>query len=185
MLTETLERILAWLQAHDQPAAASLQPGLSQAEIEAKVKELPFRLPQEVYELYQWRNGDPAGHELFPYHVFLPLEEAVHRLGSRHQLPEPWDPKWFPIFDFDESYYVVICDETDTEASPTFLIDEIPEFCVEYATLTHMIRTVAECYEAGAYYLNDQGVLDIDYEKIEPIRQRYVSDGDSDGLEAS
>jgi len=33
------------------------QPGLKSKEIDEITKDLPFRLPQEVYELYQWRNG--------------------------------------------------------------------------------------------------------------------------------
>ena len=33
------------------------QPGLKPEEIDEITKHLPFRLPEEVYELYQWRNG--------------------------------------------------------------------------------------------------------------------------------
>ena len=33
------------------------QPGLKSKEIDEITKDLPFKLPQEVYELYQWRNG--------------------------------------------------------------------------------------------------------------------------------
>ncbi|MGB3652999.1 MAG: hypothetical protein WBA41_17520 [Rivularia sp. (in: cyanobacteria)] len=34
-----------------------LKPGLKSEEIDELTKDLPFKLPQEVYELYQWRNG--------------------------------------------------------------------------------------------------------------------------------
>ena len=33
------------------------QPGLKSKEIDEITIDLPFKLPQEVYELYQWRNG--------------------------------------------------------------------------------------------------------------------------------
>ncbi len=33
------------------------QPGLKSEEIDEITKDLPFKLPKEVYELYQWRNG--------------------------------------------------------------------------------------------------------------------------------
>jgi cell wall assembly regulator SMI1 len=56
-LMDTLQRILNWLQANYPEAASSLKPGLSYEEIEVKLADLPFHLPQEVYELYQWRNG--------------------------------------------------------------------------------------------------------------------------------
>jgi cell wall assembly regulator SMI1 len=51
-LTDALERILNWLRANYPEAASSLQPGLSYEDITAKVADLPFNLPQEVYELY-------------------------------------------------------------------------------------------------------------------------------------
>jgi len=33
------------------------QPGLNSEEIDEITKYLPFKLPEEVYELYKWRNG--------------------------------------------------------------------------------------------------------------------------------
>lgn len=35
----------------------NLLPGLSRQEIEQKISHLPLKLPEEIYELYQWRNG--------------------------------------------------------------------------------------------------------------------------------
>lgn len=53
---------------------------MSYAEIEAKVSSLPFRLPQEFYELYQWKNGTLETSntvDFYKYYRFLPLEEAL------------------------------------------------------------------------------------------------------------
>ncbi|BAY87248.1 PBS lyase HEAT-like repeat protein [Calothrix parasitica NIES-267] len=43
------------------------QPGLKSEEIDEITKDLPFNLPQEVYELYQWRNGllNSAGFDIY------------------------------------------------------------------------------------------------------------------------
>ena len=52
-ITEALQRIEVWLQNHMPNHAAQLRFGLTRDEIEKQVKDLPFSLPEEVYELYQ------------------------------------------------------------------------------------------------------------------------------------
>lgn len=56
-LTNSLDAILACLKKNGSDII--LQPGLSYIEIEKKVASLPFCLPKELYQLYQWRNGTP------------------------------------------------------------------------------------------------------------------------------
>ncbi|BAY87151.1 putative esterase [Calothrix parasitica NIES-267] len=59
-LTNALNRIFNWLEKHPSEKYASvdvLQPRLSYEEIERRVADLAFELPEEVYELYQWKNG--------------------------------------------------------------------------------------------------------------------------------
>ncbi|GAA6620656.1 SMI1/KNR4 family protein [Scytonema sp. NUACC26] len=76
-LTEALERIINWQQEHQPEYAASFQPGLKVDEIQ--VEELGFKLPKEIYELYQWRNGteQDAKALCFPSLQFLPLSRAI------------------------------------------------------------------------------------------------------------
>lgn len=72
-LTNALERILkVWKQNGNQEAISNLQSGLSDTDIEEIVRNLPFKLPLEVRELYQWRNGskDDEG-------WYLSLQSAV------------------------------------------------------------------------------------------------------------
>ena len=56
-LTNALNIIIIYLEQNNPEAASWLQPGLSKEEITEIVTDLPFELPQELYELYQWRNG--------------------------------------------------------------------------------------------------------------------------------
>lgn len=83
-LTDALERILIYLEEHESLEYArfeSLQEGLTREEIDDLTAGLPFRLPVEVYELYQWGNGawvDEEWHgQYFMGEIFLPLETAV------------------------------------------------------------------------------------------------------------
>jgi|GEM_PF-3763658 len=56
-LSSALDRIARWFQENDPDRFWGLEPGLSRDEIDAIAKDLPFPLPEEVYQLYQWRNG--------------------------------------------------------------------------------------------------------------------------------
>ncbi|MHC0064574.1 hypothetical protein ACWATR_17005 [Nostoc sp. UIC 10890] len=173
LLTDALDIILNWLQQNKPSYASSLQPGLAYEEIEEKVKNLPFRLPTEVYELYQWRNGmidDDS--EFFSYYRFLPLEEAlqVEKVVSENfGLSLPFG--WFPIFDFEKEGFAVIGAEKNTESSPvlnTYLSDDI-----RYTNLTNMIQCIAECYETNAYYIDESGRLEQDKKLAKIILQKY------------
>ena len=57
----------------------SLQPGLTDAEIDALEAKHSFKLTPDLRALYRWRNGTPrsAGLNAFPDHWFVPLDEAI------------------------------------------------------------------------------------------------------------
>ena len=97
-LVDALDRIVNWLQKHPSEKYASvdvLQPGLSYEEID-RIADLPFKLPEEVYTLYQWRNGTCDGEEeraqFFNGLTFLSLEAA---LGKYDELLEEANSKLF------------------------------------------------------------------------------------------
>jgi hypothetical protein len=66
LVTQSCDRLLICIQEHFPWDAERFQPGLSREEIEEKARELPFLLPDDICELYQWRNGNPSGNLLIP-----------------------------------------------------------------------------------------------------------------------
>lgn len=81
-LTEALNRIMSWLEQYQPEYAASFLPGLSRQEIDELVAPLSVLLPEEIYELYQWRNGraiEPFsyGRPSLSIYEYLPLQEAL------------------------------------------------------------------------------------------------------------
>ena len=60
-LTEALKRISIWIEKHkleeDGKIVPILAPGLTREQIDFKVKDMPFHLSEEIYQLYQWANG--------------------------------------------------------------------------------------------------------------------------------
>ncbi|MEH2120495.1 SMI1/KNR4 family protein [Nostoc sp.] len=175
LLTDALDRVLNWFEENDDLDFAhfeSLQPGLKYEEIEEKVTDLlPFRLPKEVYELYQWGNGAWIGEEIyarfFDDYVFLSLESALKIYCNLTAIDQEDDPcvvviksnfnmQWFPIFENINGggYYVVVLNEIQRKTTPVLEIsfEEIDDDpYIIFPTLTKMILSEAECYEAGVY----------------------------------
>ncbi|MEH1808631.1 SMI1/KNR4 family protein [Nostoc sp.] len=190
LLTDALDRVLNWFEQNDDLDFAhfeSLQPGLKYEEIEEKVTDLlPFRLPKEVYELYQWGNGAWIGEEIyarfFDDYLFLSLESALKVYCNLTAIEQEDDPcvvvlksnfnvQWFPILEDVDSrgYCVVVINEIQTETTPVLQInfDEIyDDPYIIYPTLTKMMLAEAECYEAGVY-LNEF------HEEAKYIRSKY------------
>jgi hypothetical protein len=56
-LIEDLAYIFEWLEYTKTGISDYYNQGLTRQQIDEIVKVLPFKLSEEVYELYQWRNG--------------------------------------------------------------------------------------------------------------------------------
>lgn len=173
LLTEALERILNWLQQRPYAPAKVFEPGLTDEEIKQRVKDLPFKLPKEVYELYQWRNGTYFGEEdragFFDGLVFLSLEAAINKyeelLGVFQEeeddwIRRDWEKNWFPIFareDDYEDYLFIICKNNETESLPVFAANaEEPDIYKKYNSLTEMMLSVAKEFERESAYIIPQ-----------------------------
>lgn len=189
-IKNALERILKWLKKNQNDT--ELQSGLLIREIDEKVAELPLKLPKEVYELYQWRNGTANDVEFFPGYWFLSLELAVdiycRNMNIEKKLQEPyennndlellthietWNQYWFPIFELSGQFYFVNCSDISKDTGTVW--NFFPEFGypeLSYETLTAMMFTIAECYETGAYYLDDEDCLEKDELKAAEIKQK-------------
>ena len=185
-LMEALEKIMNWLSEHQPEYAASFLPGLKFEEIQAVEAELGFKLPEEIYELYQWRNGteEDAKALCFPTIQFLPLSRAIecsqgcneHILEVKNLIEES---EWYetsPLFIFIEDN----CDlcgipivDYQIEKSPVVVLGEgyMPD--ILYTSLTDMMLTLAECYETNAYYLNKNGYVNENECKVAEVLRKY------------
>lgn len=165
LITQSCDRLLTCIQNNVPWDAERFQTGLSREEIEQKVKELPFSLPEEVYELCQWRNGNPSGNFLIPgklagclsyFWFMMSLEEAVNTYFLRGDIASrlhkdgeyiTWDSHYFPIFEgLHEGLFHVI--EIGKETSSIFLFDpsegEFERLC---DNLTELLTIEADFFE--------------------------------------
>lgn len=169
-LTNALNRIIKYLKQNNPEAASWLQPGLSKEEITEIVTDLPFELPQELYELYQWRNGreitDDNCRRGFKYgfifyadmsYRLCSLKEAVinYKKAQKYNL----NRNSLEIFDFfsestgyfnKDSKRIIFYNSGDWEDGSN---------SYQYTNLTNMMLTIAEGYETEVYgkhhYIND------------------------------
>ncbi len=176
-LRDSLDKFLAWQERNRPEYASHLQPGLTEEEIEEKLKHIPFRLPKEVYQLYQWRNGSTFDYFLpGAGFIFLPLERAIeeyelnadiHSTDNEYDEPEEyWNPYYFSIF-FEgiENFFVIGSDKQQDESPVIYYFIEDGSHDIFCSSLTKMIQVIAECYDTGAYYITEKAA-----------RQRLVED---------
>jgi len=184
-IRETLERIEVWLELNYLPGINALQPGLTLTEIQERIKELPFDLPTEVFELYQWRNGTKLeAHKLqamcFDSMIFCSLNYVIERTKEILEVANELDIKYddellFPIFEFEGEYLAsVMSINVQVNCSPIVYITKIGEVSFKYPSLSTMLQVIARGYETGAYYVGRQGYIERNYTKIKEIMDQYV-----------
>lgn len=180
-LTDKLEYIFDWFKSTNLEFVDCYNPGLTYQKINEIVSDLTFQLSEEVYELYQWRNGMvdlgfnnnyPPVDFLFPEQLvsdspipFWPLQDSVSNYHDLWQLEQSsmmnkpyddykgWEQKWFPIASFENKRMLYVIG--DIEPSPVYLIDSLflHDPLRVYKNLTSMISVIAECCESGLYRL--------------------------------
>ncbi|MBD2438548.1 SMI1/KNR4 family protein [Nostoc sp. FACHB-110] len=193
-LTDALAEITSLFNSDFEQGDIILNPGITKTQIAEITNGLPFHLPQEMYELYSWSNGDYfAGYKVFGGLYFLSLEEAVESYcktieaakkqaitSGRDNSDTWWNKFWFPIFNIEEGCYFIRCSQEHKQSSSVFLYDYKdwddmrPKY--KYTNLANMFKTIAECYQTGAYQLRkgEHGqYIEKDYEKEKSIRLKY------------
>ena len=83
-LTRALDEIFDYHCQYNPDIILCLQPGLTREEIDELLENIPYTIPEEIYQLYGWRNGmSKKGIQNYGYLAFAkargfrPLEEAV------------------------------------------------------------------------------------------------------------
>jgi hypothetical protein len=145
-LVKALKFVDKWVHQHIPNHPAVMNQGLSREVIELKVKDLPFRLPTEVYDLYQWKNGGvkpfipyPEGCDLAS---FLSLEEATEAALA-------WNSNFnlFPLFAIEDAGYFIVCTQEECDESPVYYSD-LPEEAIkskyQYSSLTNMMQELVK-----------------------------------------
>ncbi|MEH1817332.1 MAG: SMI1/KNR4 family protein [Nostoc sp.] len=173
-LTEGLKRIHTWFSKNIPERISYLAPGLSREDIEQSTRFLPFKLPEEVYELYQWRNGSSGYNFLFENYEFMSLNAAVSAYHEQmgeiryHEREEAyWFEHSFPIFQLWCNGGVLYTVMPNAQRNSIIRIydSECNDYSLRYDNLTNLMLHGADWYEA-AYFVEKEKVWDIINEEM-------------------
>jgi cell wall assembly regulator SMI1 len=84
-----------------------LQPPLTESEIVSLETKYHIKLPDDLRELYKWKNGQADSYEAFVNNsMFVPLEtvlasnaELTGMIGFDFEIENWWNKDWLPIFE--------------------------------------------------------------------------------------
>lgn len=166
-VSEGMERIVAAIRKKGFPIDASLNSGLSEEEIQDKVAHLPFRLPVEIVELYQWHNGQALDAQLYLFRDqrFLSLDEALddYQMIQTYFVPALGGVQvgvdlraCFPFAGFEGANYVVPCrGQTLLVGHDLPVISVFEGVEVHFLSFATMTDTIVAWFETGAHKVDD------------------------------
>lgn len=177
-LKTDLTKIETWLKRYNIPAANALQPGLSRTEIDQLLKPLSIDIPEELYILYGWHNGQRGVQdaELIPAFRFLPLEEAIDTYGALRKLSRKYSfltwisqkrfgsnnaidsAKHLPILMFNgDDFYMLLCGGPKSGNIISYPLEsaDYPEYA--YPNISSFAHELAEYFQNKAYFIDDEG----------------------------
>lgn len=187
-LRDTLDRISNWLQTHSS-REIRLRPGLSLEQIQVLTNDLPIKLPNEVYELYQWRNGCYSDSEQpLPSGSFLPLEEVISQYHDDREYDYAYDEEErqrrmqeLIIIIKTNGWYFVNCKEDEHGNYPVGIHEQGFGNYPTFQNLTQMMSTILECYETNVFCIDSNGYLDANWKKWNSILKGF-QDSNSDTI---
>lgn len=153
-LTDGLDRIYKRLSNRAPYRVSQLTPGISLEEINKMAQCLPFNLPSEVHELYQWHNGHGFNF-IFENYEFPSLRSAIILYEDEVKQLEYDYPEVaetfklrFPLFNNPDSgvLFTILPDEKN--GSSVYIHDvECRNYELLYDNLTNLISHAAEWSE--------------------------------------
>lgn len=165
-----MERVVEAITKTGYPMNDSLGPGLSEHEIRSRTAALPFDLPKEIIELYQWRNGQSPDYNVFLFRDqrFLPLDEALdaYRMMQTYFVPALGGVDvgvdltgCFPFAGFEGASYVVPCrGQKLVQGCALPIISVFEGIEAHFLSFATMMDTIVSWYEKGALRPDDPSV---------------------------
>jgi cell wall assembly regulator SMI1 len=159
-LKSLIGRMDRWLATHRPDYYAQLQPGATETEFAAFEAQFGLRLPDDVRQLYRWRNGqnttcfDPLQFN----RMFSPLQDIAETkelldgmIGSDFDDPRHWRRGWVPFLHNGGGSHLCVDLNADDGGQPGQLIafwkadgDRPIEFPSMQAWLTDLVSSMED-----------------------------------------
>jgi hypothetical protein len=160
LLFATLLELETFLGESKTPISGMLNPGISAETAKGLLGEI--EVPQEVLQLYSWRNGVyrksglALGEQwLLPMGIFLPLDIAVN--WYKKSAASTWGTGRFPLFaSWGRELFLLECQKESEKSGMVYYYDpepvDSPSLETAYDSLSAMFQTILECYRQKVYY---------------------------------
>lgn len=145
-----------------------LQPGIDRTIVEKSIRDFSLNLPDEVFELYAWRNGlnpeylessEVGEMELFKLGIFPPFEISLEEYNDYAWKNNYYEKSFFPLFGSGGGdYFLINCEDESNERGRIYYFTlssyEFDKWISMYDSLETLIQTITYCYKEGAYSYN-------------------------------
>lgn len=167
-IIETLNEINKYLIQSQAYVLDFLLPGIDKDEIKKQVQEVKIKLPDEIYQLYQWRNGigDIYAHNFnheafFEFGIFYSLQSAIDLYQDHGITNKYWDDIYFPLFtNGGGDFLLVNIAEQSNEYGFIYLYSPAINLSISpvsmYDSISTMLDTILLSYQKGAYFYIDR-----------------------------
>ena len=187
-MIETLKNLEGWLKLNYWVAFDSLQPGLTDTEIDALLKDWPFKLSSDVRALYRWRNGfEDDLIQLLPNLSFLTLESALELASGLWEASAEQEKKngvdffprvLLPIFTDAKNDGVLLVQgfEAETPHSPAQVVLLLQgKRLYGFEKLEDLFKAALELFKTGVYTLDqDHDTVNLaDEDKARAVWRRF------------
>ena len=163
-MKKLLDELLKQLHISKSPLIDLLQNGVTKASAEPLIKKYEINFPEELFDLYSWKNGIGRSEQriyklgelyLFNLGIFRSINESLEiyqRCSGQF-----WANELFPVFESGGGdYYLVCCKEgTFSFGKVYFFSPSSPDFqgiISIFDDLETLVETVIECYANNVYY---------------------------------
>ncbi len=146
-----------------------MHPAASENEIEKSINELPFDLPPNIVDLYRWRDGVRLNEQdcefrMFPKFMFRPINIAVETtltlVGAAADPELQWRDSWYGLATDLMGDYFAVETARGENYGRIFSVQQTHDPFPAFWSFITMLQSILECYKAGAYFIDDSGLLD-------------------------
>lgn len=167
-VTEILDQINLYLTQSNAYALDFLLPGLAKEDIDTQTGDGKVILPEDVYKLYQWRNGianiydHNFNHQpFFSFGIFYSLQSAIELYKSHSIVDQYWSDCYFPLFTNGGGDFILLnIDEQSEENGMVYLYSPSINLSIEpvsiYDSIKTMLDTILLCYQKQAYFFENR-----------------------------
>lgn len=129
-----LDELFSELNSVNSPLATAFNEGIEKRVVAEKIQYLPINLPEEVYELYTWKNGlseeqtslkTIGEQQIFPLGIFSPLEISIEAYKYYALENKYWQTYMFPIFESRGGDYFLINCNNNSDSSKMIVFFQI------------------------------------------------------------